>query len=171
MEVRAVQHGGEGDFWFHVFTIGREYCLGCRSKRRTLRKSQTSVLQSHFFYQTTRRKGKLNKKFWEELIACFTWYDMDRIENDASNNSSILKSWEQKKSPVLPWLLFLRFFLFPRLKKKPLKLRRHENIEAATMELTAIPQEAFTSCFQDLQTRWQQCIDCGGDYFHGDRNH
>jgi hypothetical protein len=30
---------------------------------------------------------------------------------------------------------------------------------AATMELTGIPKEAFTSCFQDLQKRWQQCID------------
>jgi hypothetical protein len=36
-----------------------------------------------------------------------------------------------------------------------LKGRRHENIEviqaAATMELTGIPKEAFTSSFQDLQ--------------------
>jgi hypothetical protein len=51
----------------------------------------------------------------------------------------------------------------------------HENIEAiqaaATMELTAIPKEVFTSCFQELQKRWKQCIDCGGDYFEGDRNH
>jgi hypothetical protein len=29
-----------------------------------------------------------NKKFWEELIACFPWYDMDHIEN-VSNNSSV----------------------------------------------------------------------------------
>jgi hypothetical protein len=50
--------------------------------------------------------------------------------------------------------------------------RRHENIEAAaTMELTGIPKEAFTSCFQDSQKRWQQCIDCGGNYFEGDRKH
>jgi hypothetical protein len=53
--------------------------------------------------------------------------------------------------------------------------QRHENIEAiqaaATMELTGIPKEAFTSCFQDLQKRWQQCIDCGGNYFEGDRKH
>jgi hypothetical protein len=52
---------------------------------------------------------------------------------------------------------------------------RHENIEAiqavATMELTGIPKEAFTSCIQDLQKRWQQCIDCGGNYFEGDRKH
>jgi hypothetical protein len=32
----------------------------------------------------------LNKKFWEELIPYFPWYDTDRIENDASNNSSIV---------------------------------------------------------------------------------
>jgi hypothetical protein len=32
-----------------------------------------------------------NKKFWEELIACLIWYDTDRIENDASKNSSIVR--------------------------------------------------------------------------------
>jgi hypothetical protein len=56
-----------------------------------------------------------------------------------------------------------------------LKGRRHENIEviqgAATMELTGTPKEAFTSCFQDLQKRWQQSIDCGGNYFEGDSKH
>jgi hypothetical protein len=31
-----------------------------------------------------------NKKFWEELIAYFPWYDTGYIENDASNNSSIV---------------------------------------------------------------------------------
>jgi hypothetical protein len=30
------------------------------------------------------------KKSWEELIAYVPWYDTDRIENDASNNSSIV---------------------------------------------------------------------------------
>jgi histone-lysine N-methyltransferase SETMAR len=59
--------------------------------------------------------------------------------------------------------------------EKRLKGRRHENIEAiqaaATMELTGIPKEVFTSCFQDLQKRWQQCIYCGGNYFDGDRKH
>jgi hypothetical protein len=39
------------------------------------------------------------------------------------------------------------------------------------MELTAIPKEVFTSYFQDLQKLWQQCVDCGGDYFEGVRNH
>jgi hypothetical protein len=36
-----------------------------------------------------------------------------------------------------------------------------------TKELTGIPKQAFTSCFQDLQKHWQQCIDCGGKYFEG----
>jgi hypothetical protein len=31
-----------------------------------------------------------NKKFWEELLAYFPWYDMGHIENDASNNFSIV---------------------------------------------------------------------------------
>jgi hypothetical protein len=31
-----------------------------------------------------------NKKFWEELIAYFPWYDTGHIENNASNNSSIV---------------------------------------------------------------------------------
>jgi hypothetical protein len=76
--------------------------------------------------------------------------------------------------PCSPDLSPCDFFLFPRLKKR-LKGRRHENIEAiqaaATMELTGIPKEAFTGCFQDLQKRWQQCIGCGGNYFEGDRKH
>jgi hypothetical protein len=63
--------------------------------------------------------------------------------------------------------------LYLRLKKR-LKGRR-QNIEAiqaaAMMELTGLPKEAFTSCFQDLQKRWQQCIDCEGNYFEGDRKH
>jgi hypothetical protein len=68
----------------------------------------------------------------------------------------------------------MRFFLFPRLKNR-LKEWRHENTDAiqvaVTMELTGIPKEAFNGCFQDLQKRWQQCTDCGGNYFKGDRKH
>jgi hypothetical protein len=30
------------------------------------------------------------KKFWEELIAYFPWYDTGHIENDAPNNSSVV---------------------------------------------------------------------------------
>jgi hypothetical protein len=48
---------------------------------------------------------------------------------------------------------------------------RIEAIQAATtMELTGIPKETFTSCFQDLKKRWQQRIECGGNY-EGDRKH
>jgi hypothetical protein len=32
-----------------------------------------------------------NKKFWEELIAYFPWYDTGHIENHASNNSLLLR--------------------------------------------------------------------------------
>jgi len=64
--------------------------------------------------------------------------------------------------------------MFPRLKKR-LKGRQHQNIEAiqaaAMMQLTGIPREAFTSCFQDLQKCSQQGIDCGGIYFEGDRKY
>jgi hypothetical protein len=31
-----------------------------------------------------------NNKFWEELIAYFPWQDTESIENDFSNNSSIV---------------------------------------------------------------------------------
>jgi hypothetical protein len=67
--------------------------------------------------------------------------------------------------PYSPDLSPCDFFLFPQL-KKTLEGRWHENIKAiqvaATMELTAIPIEAFTSCIQDLPIRWQQCTDCRG---------
>jgi hypothetical protein len=68
----------------------------------------------------------------------------------------------------------VRFFSVSTTEKKA-KRRRHENTEAiqaaVPMELTGIPKEAFTSCFQDLQKRWQQFIDCGRNYFDGDRKH
>jgi hypothetical protein len=35
-------------------------------------------------------EGNKDKKFWEELIDHFPWYDTGHIENDASNNSSIV---------------------------------------------------------------------------------
>jgi hypothetical protein len=35
-------------------------------------------------------KCYFKNKFWEELIAYFPWYDIGHIENDASNNSSIV---------------------------------------------------------------------------------
>jgi hypothetical protein len=48
------------------------------------------------FYNSTlccqrywKRRKVSNKKFWEELIAYFPWYDTGHIENDASNNSFV----------------------------------------------------------------------------------
>jgi hypothetical protein len=38
-----------------------------------------------------RQNCEKNKKLWEELIAYFLWYDTDRIENDASNNSIVAR--------------------------------------------------------------------------------
>jgi hypothetical protein len=68
----------------------------------------------------------------------------------------------------------VRFFSVSTTEKR-LKERGHENIEpikaAAMMELAGISKDAFTSCFQDLQKRWQQCFDCGGNYFEGDKKH
>jgi hypothetical protein len=37
-----------------------------------------------------RLKYLLSKKFWEELMANFPWYDTGHIETDESNNSSIV---------------------------------------------------------------------------------
>jgi hypothetical protein len=39
---------------------------------------------------TASLNNQLNEKFWEELIAYFPWYDTGHIENDASNDSSVV---------------------------------------------------------------------------------
>jgi hypothetical protein len=59
----------------------------------------------------------------------------------------------------------------PQTKRQSAEWRSTGTSLAATMELTGIPKEAFTSCFQDLQKRWQQRTDCGVNYFEGDRKH
>jgi hypothetical protein len=41
-------------------------------------------------HKHTRYSISSNSKFWEGLIAYFPWYDAGHIENDASNNSSIV---------------------------------------------------------------------------------
>jgi hypothetical protein len=51
--------------------------------------SETNLVVSSKHYYAW-RKSK-NKKFWEELIAFFPWYDTERAENDASNNSFIVE--------------------------------------------------------------------------------
>jgi hypothetical protein len=63
------------------------------------------------------------------------------------------------------------FHYDPQTKRQSPEWRSTGTPPAATMELTGIPKEAFTSCFQDLQKRWQQFIDRGGNYFEGDRKH
>jgi hypothetical protein len=70
--------------WSEILTAASR--LGCDPVEFLLK-----VLRHH---QTTRRhipeSKYLGKKFWEEQIAYFPWYDTDRIENDASNNDSIV---------------------------------------------------------------------------------
>jgi hypothetical protein len=44
------------------------------------------------------RADEFNKKFWEELFAYFPWYDTGLIENDASNNSSIVACYRDNVS-------------------------------------------------------------------------
>jgi hypothetical protein len=80
-------------------------------------------------------------------------------QNDATFNSIIAEdeSW--------------CFQYDPQNKRQSAEWRSTAIRAAATMELTGIPKEAFTSCLQDLQKRWQQRIDCGGNYFEGDRKH
>jgi hypothetical protein len=68
--------------------------------------------------------------------------------------------------PYLPDLSLCDFFLFPWLKKR-LKVWRGYS-SGCDDGAHSIPKEAFSSCFQDLQKRWQQCIGCGGNYFKGD---
>jgi hypothetical protein len=55
----------------------------------------------------------INKEFWEELIAYFPWYDTSHIENDASNNSSIVAYVFVTSVAFLPsrWLATIRGFL------------------------------------------------------------
>jgi hypothetical protein len=55
----------------------------------------------------------LNKKFREELIAYIPWYYKDHIENDASNNSSIVASVFVTAVMFLPsrWLASIKLFL------------------------------------------------------------
>jgi hypothetical protein len=75
----------------------------------------------------------------------------------------LFQSWKQKKTHRERSGEYRGFFSVPRTEKNA-KIKSTLNFEAiqaaAKMELTAILKEAFTSCFQDLQKRWQQSIDC-----------
>jgi hypothetical protein len=50
----------------------------------------TVSLERNASDEGTEGRTQRNKKFWEELMIYFPWYDTDRTENDASNNSFIV---------------------------------------------------------------------------------
>jgi hypothetical protein len=53
-------------------------------------KSHTEEMKLFGIIKECTKFYKINKKLWEELIAYFPWYHAGHIENDASNNSSIV---------------------------------------------------------------------------------
>jgi hypothetical protein len=55
----------------------------------TFKQQQDAETFASFYIFT---QQEINKKFWEEPIAYFPWYDTGHIGNDASNNSSIVAS-------------------------------------------------------------------------------
>jgi hypothetical protein len=83
-----------------------------------------------------------------------------KLGNDATFVSSIIAEDES-------WC----FQYDPQTKRQSAEWRSKGTPPAATMQLTGIPKKTFTSSFHDLQKRWQQCIDCGGNYYEGDRKH
>jgi hypothetical protein len=57
----------------------------------TLKVPVKPSMKWHFISITSTVSDNIyNKRFWEELIAYFPWYDTGHTENDASNNSSIV---------------------------------------------------------------------------------
>jgi hypothetical protein len=69
-----------------------EPCL--ETSRSYLRPKPCILYHSRLYFQSHLSLHNLrnrNKNFWEELIAYFPWCDADYIENDASNNSSIVE--------------------------------------------------------------------------------
>jgi hypothetical protein len=74
----------------------------CSSDKPTSPLTQTCALRSvwhrqcarcichRMFYSLQFCDLPQNKKLWEELIACFPWYDTGHVENDASNSSYIV---------------------------------------------------------------------------------
>jgi hypothetical protein len=73
------------------------------------------------------RISRNNKKFWEELIAYFPIYDTGHIENDASNNSSIVACVFVTAVTFLPsrCLAPLRGFLPSRCLATIVEIHRH----------------------------------------------
>jgi hypothetical protein len=61
--------------------------LGCST---VMVRKEPDVSDKHYLHVHSRRVNQLIKKFWDELIAYFPWYDTGHIENAPSNNSSIV---------------------------------------------------------------------------------
>ena len=70
-----------------------------------------------------------------------------------------------------PDLAHCHIFLFPKM-KRDLKRKRFQNVEGVrekTKEaLKAITVQEFQNCFEQWKKRWDNCIDCQGEYFGGD---
>jgi hypothetical protein len=101
-----------GTYWLHFqdprYGLIYAHCflsISSTLKMREVRSSETSAK----IYRTTRhhitensthhshcceslKSNKLfkNKKFWVELIAYFSWYDIGHTENGSSNNTSVV---------------------------------------------------------------------------------
>jgi hypothetical protein len=134
------------------------------------------TVNQEFYNSLLRHMREALRRHCPDLWASGQWtllHDNARPHTAQNVNRFLTKHVTVLQQPH-PWPLSMWLFLFPQL-KKALKSRQHENIEAiqaaATMELTVVLKEAFTSYCQDLLKRWQQYIDCGGNCFEGDRNH
>jgi hypothetical protein len=74
---------------------GRCGILSSGMRHRVVWYKFTGVLEDYtkkvaVFLDLTTDDTYQSKKFWEKLIAYSSWYNTDRIENDVSNNSSIV---------------------------------------------------------------------------------
>jgi hypothetical protein len=63
------------------------------------------------------------------------------------------------------------FSLFLRL-KSTLKWKRFQDVSEihlnTTLQLQAIPKQAYQTCIEKWKDRWNRCIQSGGSYFEGD---
>nr|CAH7765690.1 unnamed protein product [Callosobruchus chinensis] len=61
------------------------------------------------------------------------------------------------------------FFLFPHL-KKIVKGRHFDSVEDIQESVTSVLGEVFQNWYENWKTRWNKCMDAGGDYFEGDHS-
>ncbi|EFN60947.1 Histone-lysine N-methyltransferase SETMAR, partial [Camponotus floridanus] len=69
--------------------------------------------------------------------------------------------------PYSPDVAPADFFLFPKVKRelKGKHLETLDNIQNTTTRcLNSIPKSEFQRAYDAWKTRWQRCIDAGGDY-------